>query len=558
MLILGEMRFLRVLLNSLLAGLFFAFLLAILVADLNINHPVSTGFVAQLTLNLAPIYGLLLAAACAVLFIVGQFFFGRGARIALVSPSFLSFSFSLLILLFLVIFRTNERYFSSFFSPEVRVRLFTQAALLLALAFLGFLCFFGFRRSRKTLLFWAYFLVLFFGLALVLVQRSRFPQLREPSGASPLLGKKTEKRITLIRFDGLSNDFLIPFLSLGKLPNFSWLMDNGNSGKLVSFSPTEPVSLQASFGTGKLPAEHRLLSGRRYRLWKMKEELETAPRFILFSQLTRLGWLKITPFRPEVRIKDLWGILDGNRISYLDRSEPPTSNTPSLNLKGEKLAADLLGEPASPGDPLSTLVRNAFLRDSAAEESASAERNEHQSQVFHLQLDGLNAVQAYFYKYSFPEQYGDVAPERIERFGSVIERYYEYYDGLIGKLLTGLKEDEILVVYSPFGVEPLPLWKRFIERLLGDPEISAYHELAPDGVICFYGKGVRKAKHEGALRIVDITPTLLYFLGLPVGRDMDGMVRSSVFNDDFIAENPIIYISSYEEFRIQPPPLIGE
>jgi len=46
---------------------------------------------------------------------------------------------------------------------------------------------------------------------------------------------------------------------------------------------------------------------------------------------------------------------------------------------------------------------------------------------------------------------------------------------------------------------------------------------------------------------------LLYFLGLPVGRDMDGIVRSLVFNDDFIAENPIIYISSYEEFLIKPP-----
>jgi hypothetical protein len=547
------MRFLRVLINSLLAGLFFAFLLSILVADLNINHPVSAGFLAQLTLNLAPVYGLLLTATCAFVFIVGQFFFGRGSRIALVSPSFLSLSFSLLILLFLAIFRTNESYFSSFFSPEVRARLLTQAALLLALALLGFLCFFGFRRSRKTRFFWAYFLVLFFGLAFVLVQRSRFPNPREPSGTSPLLGKKTEKRITLIGFDGLSYDFLVPLLSLGKLPNFSWLMNNGNTGKLVSFSPTEPVSLQASFSTGKLPAEHRSLSGRRHRLWMMKDELETAPRFILFSQLTRLGLLKLTPFRPEVRIKDLWDILDGNRISYLDRSEFAALEASALSLKGEKLAADLFGVPALPSDPLSSLVRNAFLRDFAAEESSGAERDERQSQVFHLRLDGLNIVQAYFYKYSFPEQFGDIPPDRLERFGSVIEHYYEYYDGLVGKFLTGLKEDEILAVYSPFGVEPLPLWKRFVERLLGDPEISAYHELAPDGVIFFYGKGVRKAKQEGALRIVDITPTLLYFLGLPVGRDMDGMVRSSVFGDDFIAENPIIYISSYEEFQVEPP-----
>jgi hypothetical protein len=547
------MRFLRVLINSLLGGLFFAFLLAILVADLNINRPVGSGLLADLTLNLAPVYGLLLAVVCAFGFIFGQFFMGRGDRIALISPSFLSLSFSLLIILFLAIFRTNERYFSSFFSPDIRARLLTQTILLLTLAFLGLLCFFGFRRSRKALFFWTYFIVLIFGLALVLVQRSHFPLLREPSGTTPLLGKKTEKRITLVGLDGLSFDFLIPLISVGKLPNFSWLMDNGNSGNLVSFSPTEPLSLQASFTTGKLPAKHRLLSDRRYRIWKMKEELETVPRFILFTQLTRFGFLKITPFRPEIRIKDFWRILEGNRISYLDRSWPLTVEGAAPSSKGEKLAADLLGESALPGDSLSTLARSAFLRDSTAEESANAERNEHQPQVFHLRLDGLNSVQAYFYKYSFPQQYGDIALEQIERYGPVIERYYEYYDGLIGKFLTGLKEDEILVVYSPFGVEPLPLWKRFVERLLGDPDISAYHELAPNGVVFFYGKGVRKAKHEEPIRIVDITPTLLYFLGLPVGRDMDGIVRSAAFSDDFISENPIIYISSYEEFQVQPP-----
>jgi hypothetical protein len=34
---------------------------------------------------------------------------------------------------------------------------------------------------------------------------------------------------------------------------------------------------------------------------------------------------------------------------------------------------------------------------------------------------------------------------------------------------------------------------------------------------------------------------------------MDGIVRSSAFGSDFIAENPIIYISSYEEFQVRPP-----
>jgi hypothetical protein len=547
------MRLLRVVTNSLISGLFFAFLLAILVADLNINRPLSAGLLAQLTLGLAPVYGLLLAVACVLGFLFAQFFFGRGARIAVFSPSFLTLSFSLLIVLFLAIFRANEDYFSSFFSPEVKSRLLTQGMLLLALSFLGLISLVGFRRLRKALFFWAYFALLVFGLNLVLIQRSRFPLPEEPPGTTPLQGKKTEKRITLIGLEGLSYDFIVPLISRGKLPNFTWLLENGNSGKLASFSPTETVSLQASLSTGKLPAKHRVLSGRRYRFGKMRDDLETAPRFILFSQLTRFGFLRITPARPALHVKDFWQILEGNRVSCLDLSWPPKTEGASPSSRAEKSLAYVLGEPGLPLDPLYSLARESFLRDAAAEEYAGGERSAHQHQVLHLRLDGLNSVQSYFYKYSFPQQYGDITQDRIDRYGPVIERYYEYYDGLIGKFLTGLKDDEILVVYSPFGVEPLPLWKRFVERLLGDPEVSAYHELAPDGVVFVYGQGVRQARNTELVRITDIAPTLLYFLGFPVGRDMDGIVRSSVFADDFRADNPIVYISSYEEFQIQAP-----
>jgi hypothetical protein len=546
------MRLLRVLTNSLLSGLFFAFLLALLVADLNLNRQASAGFFLQLTLHLALIYGLLMAALVFFAFFIGQLFFDRRARLAFVSPSFLSLSFSFVIIVFLVIFRLNQRYFSSFFVTEVRTRLLVQMLVLLALSLLGLIFFLSFRRSRKAFVAWAYFIVLGIGLGVTVVQRDLFPQFQTRLESAPLMGKNADKRITLIGLEGLSFDFIIPFVAQGKLPNFSWLMDNGNSERLAGFSPTDRVSLEASFSTGKLPAEHRVFSGRRYRLWRMKEELENAPRFILFSQLTRIGYLQIVPFHPVVKIKDIWQILQGNQISFINASWPLDREIQAPGPRAEKQAAEILGDSAFPGDPLFALARAAFLRDWATEAAANKERSALSPQVFHLHLDGLNTVQAYFYKYSVPQSFGGVPQEGIDRYGAVIERYYEYYDGLIGKFLTGLKDDEILVVYSAFGIEPLPLWKRFVERLLGDSEISAYHELAPDGVGLFYGRGIQKSRNTETIRIVDIVPTLLYYLGLPVGRDMDGIVRSSIFSDDFRAINPIIYISSYEDFQVQP------
>ena len=45
--------------------------------------------------------------------------------------------------------------------------------------------------------------------------------------------------------------------------------------------------------------------------------------------------------------------------------------------------------------------------------------------------------------------------------------------------------------------------------------------------------------------IVDVTPTILYFLGVPVGRDMDGYARADVFARAFTAERPITFIPSH-------------
>ena len=46
--------------------------------------------------------------------------------------------------------------------------------------------------------------------------------------------------------------------------------------------------------------------------------------------------------------------------------------------------------------------------------------------------------------------------------------------------------------------------------------------------------------------VVDVAPTLLYYFGLPVGRDMDGFARADIFTTAFTAERPIAFIPTYE------------
>ena len=41
-------------------------------------------------------------------------------------------------------------------------------------------------------------------------------------------------------------------------------------------------------------------------------------------------------------------------------------------------------------------------------------------------------------------------------------------------------------------------------------------------------------------------PTVLYFLGLPLGRDMDGFARTDIFRTDFTDLHPVTYIPTYD------------
>ena len=120
-----------------------------------------------------------------------------------------------------------------------------------------------------------------------------------------------------------------------------------------------------------------------------------------------------------------------------------------------------------------------------------------------------------------------------------------YVDAELGRLLESLQPGDLLLVVSPFGLEPLSLPKRLLERTLGNPNISGTHERAPDGFMLAYGTAVKPGRYPRG-SVVDIAPTLLYYFGLPIGRDMDGFARADIFTTAFSAERPIAYIPTYE------------
>jgi hypothetical protein len=249
----------------------------------------------------------------------------------------------------------------------------------------------------------------------------------------------------------------------------------------------------------------------------------------------------------------LWNIFEDNNTSHLVEDWPYSRNVTQPSPKAETRFNLIFEDLKSDNSIVFDRVKRAFFSDFEFEDQVVLKKTESQPQIVYFMLKGLNEVEEYFYKYTFPDLFGNIEQDEINRYSSVIERYYQFYDDIIGKYLASRKEDELLVVYSPHGIEPLPLWKRVTEWVLGSADISAYYELAPDGVVFFYGREISRDRNIEGIRLIDIAPTLLNFLGLPVGKDMDGIVYSSIFRDEFKLENPVLYISSYEEHTIKQP-----
>ena len=77
-----------------------------------------------------------------------------------------------------------------------------------------------------------------------------------------------------------------------------------------------------------------------------------------------------------------------------------------------------------------------------------------------------------------------------------------------------------------------------------DTRASGVHH--PDGIALFAGPGVRAGGNIHESSVLDVVPTLLALLGMPVGRDMDGRVLTEAIDPAYLQETPLTYVDTYD------------
>jgi predicted AlkP superfamily phosphohydrolase/phosphomutase len=161
-----------------------------------------------------------------------------------------------------------------------------------------------------------------------------------------------------------------------------------------------------------------------------------------------------------------------------------------------------------------------------------------------VRYQGLDTVGHFYMGNSQPGGVTQPPEDERRRNLQILDRYYAYIDAEVGVALDTVAAGDLLLVVSGYGMQRQNPLKQMAGRLFGDPNLTGTHERAPDGFLMAYGTAIEPGRPQRG-SVVDVAPTVLYFLGLPVGRDMDGFARTDLFTRAFTAERPIAFIPTH-------------
>jgi predicted AlkP superfamily phosphohydrolase/phosphomutase len=448
------------------------------------------------------------------------------------------------------------------------------------------------RKMPEARVVWAplFALIIVSSVASLLTLRGR--------GASPLLEARpidvsfsrtrpdATGRVTVIAIDGASLDLITSVTAEGRLPNFGRILDAGAVRHLATLHPTSAEAVWAAVATGKLPQKNGVRSSAIYQLARGGGTMQLLPDYCFAHGLERFGFLvEQAHTSATLRTRTLWSILSTEGFTVGVVGWPLTQPAPVVRgyIVGDTyhrtaLTASGIDNPSAIYPPELQMEALAAIERAVNQASpvltasiggggvaavdarqdgpartdrvydgiAAAMARIKPAQVTLTRYQGLDSIGHYFLRYAQPADFGDVTEEERRRLGPVLERHYSLIDEAIGRALAGIGPDDLLIVVSGYGMEPLGLSKRLLERVIGDPDVSGTHETAPDGFLLAYGASVARGRQQARASVVDVAPTILYFLGLPQGRDMDGYARTDLFQRSFTEERPITFIPTYD------------
>lgn len=354
------------------------------------------------------------------------------------------------------------------------------------------------------------------------------------------MGQRLAERVLVIGWDAADWQMIRPLMDAGQMPALAGLMRRGVWGNLATLRPILSPMLWNSIATGKTP-EHHGISGftepapdgsgvrpvastsRKCKaLWNILSQSNLRSNIV--------GWYASHPAEP----------IDGVMVS--NQFELPTNKFNEAwpvsegSVHPKELVAELAEFRVHPAEMMDPQIVLPFMPAAVGKDlSGNAEAEKLLSMLAqtcsihavatHLMMNtewDLTAVYyegidrfGHEYMAYHPPKMEQVDAEKFELFRHCMTGIYRFHDMMLQALLQIAGEQTAVIVLSDHGY--------FNDARRPDPERAGPTEWhRPLGMVCCAGGPFRKDERMYGASILDLTPTVLDLLGLPVGGDMQG------------------------------------
>lgn len=360
-----------------------------------------------------------------------------------------------------------------------------------------------------------------------------------------------KSRVLLIGWDAADWKVIQPLLAAGEMPNLAKLIAGGLHGNIATLYPVLSPMLWTSIATGKRAYKHgihgfseplpdgsgvrpiTLLSRQTKAVWNILNQ--NGYRSIV------AGWWPSHPAEP------LNGVMVSNHFSHPVGTPDKMPPLPAGTVHPAALApqlADLRVHPMElTGDFIRQFVPDYDQVDQAKDKrlhslgkliaetmsvhAVATELLETQEWDFAgIYYNGLDHFGHAFMGYHPPRQ-PHVSEQDFAIYQHVIANAYRYHDAMLGRLLHFADENTTVILMSDHGFHSDEHRPDYIPAEPAGPAVEHRHF----GILCLKGPGLRAGEKILGAGLLDICPTILSLFGLPPGRDMDGKVLVTAFQE---------------------------
>ena len=393
-------------------------------------------------------------------------------------------------------------------------------------------------------------------------------------------------KAAIIGLDGATWEIIDELTAQNKLPNLKHLIETGVRADYMSIEPILSPLIWTTMVTGVTPERHGIT-------WFMVRDPQTGNPLPITSakREVRALWNIASDAKKTVGFIGWWASWPAEKVNGFIVSDQLGWHGFGMSAKkGEETSArtypenlydDLKGDIVEPLTQPKTEI-DRFMKITDAEYSSSAGKtfsfynpihyfmytlatlktyeaiglklySKNKPDLLGIYFESIDTASHLFMKCR-PPQLAKISDELFSKYQGTMDAVYIRNDEMLGRFLKVLDPGTTIFICSDHGFKV----GDDREALLEDESVANAHKWHKiKGVLIINGPNVRQGYKLLKSSVVDLTPTVLYALGLPTAKDFDGKVLSEAFTQKYVASHPVKTIPTYQTgFKSQAMPAL--